>query len=61
MTNDDLSDTTYGGAFGWEKQSDGTYTKSLTIYYKRGRPMQQIIEENVSEKEYFKRKLNGTA
>ena len=61
MNDDNLDDTTFSGAYGWEKQSDGTYTKSLTIYYKRGRPLRQIMEENISEKEYFKRKLNGTA
>lgn len=59
--NDGNLDTTMGGNWGWEKQSDGTYTKSLTIYYKHGKQLQQIIEENVSEKEYFKRKLDGTA
>ena len=45
----------------WTKQMDGTYTKSLTIYYKHGRNLHQVVEENVSENEYFKRKLDGTA
>ncbi len=59
--NDNNVGTTLSGNWGWEKQDDGTYTKSLTIYYKHGRNLHQIIEENVSEKEYFKRKLDGTA
>lgn len=59
--NDNELDTIYGGDYGWSKQPNGTYTKSLTIYYKHGRQLHQIIEENISEKEYFKRKLDGTA
>ena len=61
MTNDNLRDTTFGGFFEWSQQSNGTYTKSMTIYYRHGRHVSQIIEENVSEKEYFMRKLDGTA
>lgn len=60
MNDNDLN-TVYEGYFEWSQQIDGTYTKSLTIYYRYGRHQQQIIEENISEKEYFKRKLDGTA
>lgn len=59
--NDDETGTTYGADYGWSKQENGTYTKSMIIYYKNGKNDYVVLEENVSEKEYFKRKLDGTA
>lgn len=39
---------------------DGTYIKAWTVYYKvYGDNIRHILEEGVSEKEYFLRKLRG--
>lgn len=44
----------------WHKVKNGTYTKYMRIHYRDGRVDQHILESNVTEKEYFKRKLDGT-
>ncbi len=50
----------YGGLT-WHKEDDGTYTKVWTSFSKTGKYNYKIIEENVNEKNYFKRLLDGTA
>ena len=59
--NENHTETTLGGMASWIKHTDGSYTKIMTVYYKHGKIDFQILEENVSEKDYFKRKLDGTA
>ena len=59
--NDEDESTTYGGHDIWNKESNGTYTRTLSIYYKNGRSDNHIMETGVSEKEYFRRRLDGTA
>lgn len=44
----------------WLKELNGTYTRYLCIYYRNGRVDKHVVESCVSEKEYFRRKLNGT-
>lgn len=61
MNDDDKVDTLYGGQYVWNKEPNGTYTCTLSIYYKNGRCDNHIMEDGVSEKEYFRRKLDGTA
>lgn len=59
--NDDWEDETLlGGGGEWLKESDGTYTKYMCIHYKNGRTDRHTMESDVSEKEYFKRRLDGT-
>ncbi|MCK5603883.1 hypothetical protein KAR91_18495 [Candidatus Pacearchaeota archaeon] len=44
----------------WTKQTNGMYTKAWPVYYKvYGETILHTLEENVSEKEYFLRKLSG--
>ncbi len=44
----------------WTRQIDGTYIKARTVYYQvYGKNIRHILEENVSEKDYFLRKLSG--
>lgn len=45
----------------WHKEDDETYTKVWTSFSNTGHYNYKIIEENVDEKDYFKRLLAGTA
>ena len=61
MNDDDNESITYGENYIWYKEANGTYTRTVSIYYKNGRQDNHIMESNVSEKEYFLRRLDGTA
>lgn len=54
-------ETEYTDCYIWERNENNTYTQLLRISMKDGRSMDTIIRENVSEKEYFLYKLDGTA
>lgn len=54
-------ETTLGGSISWHKEDDGTYIKVLTSLSKSGKYNYKVIEQNVNEKDYFKRRLDGTA
>ena len=61
MNDDDWKDETIlSGGGEWLKESDGTYTKYMSISYKNGRVDRHTMESDVTEKEYFKRRLDGT-
>lgn len=49
------------GGYSWHEEADGTYTYVLNVEYKDGTIAYEVIEENISGKEYFKRKLDGSA
>ena len=53
--------TTYGGNYVWSQKHDGFYTQTLRVYYKNGKYTDTIIREDITEQEYFKFKLDGTA
>lgn len=59
--NDEDFGTTYGGNYVWERRENGMYTQTLRVYYKNGRYTDTILREDITEKEYFKFKLDGTA
>ena len=50
-----------GGGAEWLKEEDGSYTKYMRIHYRDGRVDQHIMESGVTEKEYFQRRLDGSA
>ena len=61
MNDDDWQDETIlSGGGEWLKENDGTYTKYMSISYKNGRVNRHIMESGVTEKEFFKRRLDGT-
>ena len=60
-----MNDTTDPGkiksdAYEWRKEANNTYTRTMSIYY-RHRTDTHILETNITEKEYFRRRLDGTA
>ena len=59
MNDDWMNETVLYGGYSWQKEDDGTYTKILSCTFKDGTKLYQVIEENVSEKDYFMRKLQG--
>lgn len=59
--DDELFGTTYGGNYVWSRSNNGSYTQILRVYYKNGKYTDTIIREHISEQEYFKCKLDGTA
>jgi len=61
MNDDDWENKTilHGGGE-WLKEKDGLYTKYMNIHYKDGRVDRHIMESGVTEKEYFKKKLDGS-
>lgn len=61
MNNDEEGEILDKGRYVWNEESNGTYTKTVSIYYRHGRMDTHILEEGISQKEYFRRKLDGTA
>lgn len=60
MNPDNLNKTIIGGNLSWRRENNGTYTQSITFIYKDGERDEDIIRNNISEKEYFIRSLEGT-
>ncbi len=60
MNPDNLNKTIIGGHLKWRREDDGTYTQAVTFLYKDGERDEDIIRQNISEKEYFIRSLDGT-
>ena len=58
--NDWEDETILTGGGDWRKEADGTWTKSMNIHYRNGRVDTHLMESGVTEKEYFKRRLDGT-
>lgn len=44
----------------FSKEKNGTYTCVINVEYKDGTIAYEVVEERVSEKDYFKRRLDGT-
>ena len=62
MNDDDWEDETIlGGGGEWLKENDGSYTKYMSIQYKNGRVDRHLMESGVTEKEFFQRRLDGSA
>jgi len=62
MNDDDWKDETIlSGGGEWSKEENGSYTKYMRIHYRDGRVDQHIMESGVTEKEYFRRRLDGSA
>lgn len=62
MNDDDWKDETIlTGGGEWCKEKDGLYTKYMSISYRNGRVDRHIMESGVTEKEYFQRRLDGSA
>lgn len=60
MNDDNLKDeTTLSGE--WVLEEDGLWSKYICIHHRHGRVDRHTLESNVTEKEYFRRKLDGTA
>jgi len=57
---DQKDGTLLGGGSEWLKEDDSTYTKYMCIHYRDGRIDRHIMESGLSEKEYFKRRLDGS-
>jgi hypothetical protein len=60
MDDDWEDETILSGGGEWLKESDGTYTKYMSISYKNGRVDRHRMESGITEKEFFKRRLDGT-
>lgn len=58
MNDDKENKTTLSGE--WVLEEDGLYYKYISIHYRHGRVDRHIMESSVTEKEYFKRRLDGT-
>lgn len=59
MNDNDTEDkTTLSGE--WVLENDGLWSKYISIHYRHGRVDRHTLESNVTEKEYFKRRLDGT-
>jgi len=58
--NDWHDETIMWGGFFWEEEADGTWTKRLKVKRFSGEKIREVVEEGVSRKEYFARKLAGT-
>jgi len=66
MNDDDMNayewdgETILSGGGEWLKEKDGSYTKYMSVHYRDGRVDRHIMESGVTEKEYFKKKLDGS-
>lgn len=62
MNDEDWQDETIlSGGAEWRKEENNTYTKYMTISYKNGRSDIHLMESGVTEKEFFRRRLDGSA
>lgn len=61
MNDEDWGDESIlSGGGEWLKEHNGTYSKYMSIHYRDGRVDRHIMETGVTEKEFFKRRLDGT-